>query len=144
PGALARARSVPEVQAQFDGVANSGKAIVQEFIKGTTISTPVLFRHGVPVCWFSYAMEHPWPTPFAAASSARITDHPDLAGALRVVGETSAFHGLAGIDWLLETDSRRLLFLELNARPIPGTFLGKRAGVDFSAALRDMAANRPA
>jgi hypothetical protein len=65
--------------------------------------------------------------------------HPDAGPLLNAVGRLTEFTGLAGIDFIWERDTDRLLLLEFNPRPTPVYYLGHRAGVDFARALREMA-----
>jgi hypothetical protein len=118
-------------------VAQGQPFLVQEFIPGAVGASPVLFDHGRPVCWFSYFMLQPWPTPFAAASAIEITDHPDVEALLEGVGALTGFHGLGALDWVHDPRTDRLLLIEFNARPTPALAFGPYAGVNFSSALRD-------
>jgi glutathione synthase/RimK-type ligase-like ATP-grasp enzyme len=138
PGGLARVQSEAELRTSFSEIAAGYPALLQEFVASKVLCTAAIFHQGVPVCWLSYELSDPWPTPYASASTARIVDHPDLRGHLINIGSLTQFNGLAGLDWLTDERSERLLFLELNARPIPGIYLDRRAGVSFASAIRDV------
>lgn len=118
--------------------------VVQEAIPGDPGSTSVLYDHGRPVCWVSYLMRNTWPNRFASASLAEIYDHPDVETLVQGAGEITGFHGLAGIDWMRDQRTNRLLLLELNPRPTPTYHLGVHAGVDFAQALAALRAGRAA
>lgn len=111
---------------------------IQKSIQGQVGSTEVLFDHGKPVAWISsYHRDH-WPHRFAASCTRELCEIPVMHSLLDQLGRLTQFHGLAGIDWIIEEKSDRLFLIELNPRPTPCYHLGPLLGVDFSSAFRDM------
>ncbi len=111
--------------------------LFQEYKKGRVGATAVLYDFGVPKCWFSYFLCRNWPNPAAAASAFEIFWHPEIEPTLVKLGKMTEFHGLCGLDWVLDEDSTTPLILEMNPRPTPGIYASQCAGVNFPLAIRD-------
>jgi hypothetical protein len=133
------ADSAPSFEEQVKRVSFDAPLLLQKEITGPPASASVLYDRGVPVCWFAYLMKRTWPNRFSSACSIQLFPHPDAGPLLNAVGRLTEFTGLAGIDFIWERDTDRLLLLEFNPRPTPVYYLGHRAGVDFARALREMA-----
>ncbi len=135
--------SFAELEGHISAMSFQEPVVAQQEIVGDTVSVSVLYEHGRPVCWFLYKMRNMWPNRFASASSVEFFSHPDAPEIVRQVGELTQFHGLAGIDLMLEECTGKLLLLEFNPRPTPAYYLGWHVGVDFSRALRDCGSGAP-
>lgn len=140
---LTFATSHADLGKQFAQASSNGERMVQQIIEGESGSTSVLYDHGRPLCWFSYLMQQTWPNRFSSACVAKIFDHPDIEPLVSGVGAITRFHGLAGIDWMRDRKTGRLVLLELNPRPTPTYHLGRYAGVDFSQALSGLRTGNP-
>lgn len=134
------ARNEADLAAQLAGFDFEGPVIAQEEVRGVTGSISVLYDHGRPVCWFSYIMKRTWPNRFSSACAIETLWRPDAEGVVHSIGALTEFHGLAGIDWVLDSVTQKLVVLEFNPRPTPVYYLGPRAGVDFSRALAGIGA----
>lgn len=99
-------------------------------------ATAVLFSHGKPQCWYSYLLRRNWPTPLASASALEPFSHAAIRPMLDKIGGMTQFHGLCGIDWVLDEKDGTPLVLEMNPRPTPGMHITSFAGARFSAALK--------
>jgi hypothetical protein len=133
------ADSAASFEEQVKSVSFDAPLLLQKEITGPPGSVSVLYDHGVPVCWFAYLMKRTWPNRFSAACSIQLFPHPEAGPLLDAVGRLTEFTGLAGIDFIWQRDTDRLLLLEFNPRPTPVYHLGHYAGVDFAGALREMA-----
>jgi predicted ATP-grasp superfamily ATP-dependent carboligase len=135
---LTFARSKSDLEAQIQRVSFEGPVLVQEEVSGEAGSLSVLYRAGVPVCWFAYLMIRTWPNRFSSACAIKMFPHPDAATLVESTGRLTGFTGLAGIDFVWNRETDRLKLLEFNPRPTPVYHLGPLAGVDFGKALRDL------
>ena len=129
---------VIQSQEQLDAAnmeLTSRPLLVQEYKHGRVGATAVLFDNGEPRCWFSYFLCRNWPHEYAAASALEVFWHPAIEGILAALGRMTGFHGLCGIDWVLDAQTGRPLVLEMNPRPTPGIYASHIAGVDFSHAI---------
>jgi hypothetical protein len=136
---LVFADSAPSFEEQVKRVSFEVPLLLQKEITGPSASASVLYDRGVPVCWFAYLMKRTWPNRFSSACSVQLFSHPDAGPLVDAVGRLTEFTGLAGIDFICERETNRLLLLEFNPRPTPVYYLGHHAGVDFAGALREMA-----
>jgi len=135
-------RTNEQLEADFATLRGEAGLLVQQFVDGELGTTPVLFDRGRPVCWFSaYTREH-WPTRFTSSTALEITDVADMEAILDAIGRITCFNGLCGLDWVEDPATKRIRLLELNPRPTPGLRLARRAGVDFSIAIRDWLGGR--
>ncbi len=132
------ATSLEDLRSQLSVFPANAELLVQQNIAGRSGSISVLFDHGRPVCWFGYLMTETWPNRFSAACKIEIFDHPDIALLATGIGQMTGFNGFAGIDWVHNPRDNRLSLLEFNPRPTPVFYQGPMAGIDFSAALRDV------
>jgi glutathione synthase/RimK-type ligase-like ATP-grasp enzyme len=133
------ADSAASFEVQVKSLSFEAPLLLQKEITGPSASVSVLYDRGVPVCWFAYLMQRTWPNRFSSACSVRLFPHPDAEHLVDAVGRLTEFTGLAGIDFICEQGTNRLLLLEFNPRPTPVYHLGCHAGVDFAGALREMA-----
>lgn len=115
-----------------------GPWIVQKFIPGRVGSTQLLLDHGKPACWFASLKHTVWPPPYGPSCVRELFEHPDMLARLEEIGTMTGFHGLCGVDWIVDANNQ-LYVLELNARPTPCYHLGPFAGVDFVMALGEIA-----
>ncbi len=133
------ADSAASLDEQLKGVSFEEPLLMQKEIIGPPGSVSVLYDHGVPVCWFAYLMLRTWPNRFSSACSLQLFPHPGAGPLVEAVGRLTQFSGLAGIDFIWDQPDNRLRLLEFNPRPTPVYHLGHRAGVNFAAALGEMA-----
>ncbi|MDZ4799866.1 MAG: hypothetical protein SGI92_17040 [Bryobacteraceae bacterium] len=120
----------------------TGPLIVQEYVQGRLGATAVLYRRGVPQCWYSYWLLRNWPNPLAAASAFELFWDPQIEPFITKLGALSGFDGLCGVDWMWNSELNRIQLIEMNIRPTPGLYLGRHAGVSFDKALAAWAAGR--
>ncbi|HEV3085788.1 MAG TPA: ATP-grasp domain-containing protein [Candidatus Elarobacter sp.] len=103
------------LQAAYASLAPAGDVTVQRFLESRPGCTDVLFDHGVPRCWTSAHMLGQWPTPLHPATIRRPVSIPGVEAMVRAVGEATKFHGLGGVDWIVDAGGNAF-FLEFNAR----------------------------
>ena len=118
------------------------QVIAQKFIDGRLVSAAAIYQAGKPIAWFSYYRSRTWGS-FGPSAAIELKIFPELQGILQQLGELSGFHGLCGIDFIEKHDTGELVLLEQNFRPTLTMNLGKRAGVDFVAAVRNLLNSEP-
>lgn len=110
--------------------------VVQRLVGGRLALAACLYESGRLVASF-VAEKTRTRGRFGPSAVNRLREVPDgLARQLERIGEVFGLHGFAGVDFMTEGEEERTVFLEINPRPIPQLHLGRRVGVDMSAALR--------
>lgn len=137
------ASNLEDLSSQLAAFPSDAELVVQENIPGRSGSISVLYDHGRPACWFAYLMKETWPNRFSSACQIEIFDHPSVETLVAGIGQITGFNGFCGIDWVHDPRDNRLALLEFNPRPTPVFYQGPLAGVDFSAALRDIWEGNP-
>jgi glutathione synthase/RimK-type ligase-like ATP-grasp enzyme len=127
-------KSAREQLAQ-DAVLQMRPIVLQRYIAGPIGATSVLFEHGVPKCWFSYLLRR---NGAGDASVMRPFWRPEIESILATLGEMTGFHGLCGVDWVIDGKRGTLFVLEMNPRPTSGLHASGIAGVSFSRAIAEM------
>jgi carbamoyl-phosphate synthase large subunit len=112
--------------------------ILQRYIAGQLGATSVLYEHGVPKCWFSCLVRRTWPTAVSASTVLQPIWRSEIESILTRLGAITGFHGLCGVDWVIDAQQGSLYVLEMNPRPTPGLHLAVSAGVSFSRAIAEM------
>jgi hypothetical protein len=135
---------VAESPAELAALALSGDYQVERLLPGRHFGSVVFFDRGRPAAWFSFSKEEVWPGRFSPTCSRRLAEHPAVEDILGRIGAALGLTALCGLDWIIPDGGSGPVILELNGRPIPGIDMAAGAGVDFSAAFRDMLAGRQA
>jgi glutathione synthase/RimK-type ligase-like ATP-grasp enzyme len=104
--------------------------LLQGFVPGRSASAAVLYDHGKAVAYKAYFTECPYPSAHSAATVHRPLRHASVEPIVRAIGDATGFHGMAGIDFVLENETDRLFAIELNPRPT-SAFSGLRADRAF-------------
>ena len=104
--------------------------LLQRFVDGPSASVAVLYQHGSPLAYKAYFTECPYPNAYSAATVHLALRHPSLEPIVRAVGTATGFHGMAGIDFVVDATSGRLFAIEINPRPI-SAFSGLRSDRAF-------------
>src|ERR1043165_419358 len=112
--------------------------LIQREIKGLTATADMLFDHGVPRAWVCSYASRTRNGPFGSSSVRQFVNLPGIEPILKKVGTVTGFHGMAGLDFIHEQPSGKLVLLEMNCRPTPGHALRSPAGIDFGKELRAM------
>jgi hypothetical protein len=74
--------------------------------------------------------------PLGPSTVLRIIDHPDMLATARMMVRRLEISGLCGFDFILEEETGRASFIELNLRATPTCHLVSADGVDLLASLR--------
>ncbi|MEO6990178.1 MAG: ATP-grasp domain-containing protein [Candidatus Baltobacteraceae bacterium] len=106
--------------AVFALTSASGRVLVQQFIAGDNVSASVLYVHGKPLAWKASRTSCCYPDARSASTLHESIAHPDLEVIVGAVGAATGFHGFAGLDFIVDSQSRELVLLEFNPRPTLG------------------------
>jgi glutathione synthase/RimK-type ligase-like ATP-grasp enzyme len=109
-----------------------GKVLLQRFVSGASASAAVLYERGRAIAYKAYFTECQYPSEHSAATVHRPLRHASIEPIVRAIGTATGFHGMAGIDFVLETGTDRLFAIEINPRPT-SAFSGLRADRAFFA-----------
>jgi glutathione synthase/RimK-type ligase-like ATP-grasp enzyme len=104
--------------------------LLQRYVSGRSASAAVLYDHGKAVAYKAYFTECPYPSEHSAATVHRPLRHASVEPIVRAIGDATGFHGMAGIDFVLENETDRLFAIEINPRPT-SAFSGLRADRAF-------------
>lgn len=107
-----------------------GKVLLQRFVSGRSASAAVLYDHGKAAAYKAYFTECPYPSEHSAATVHRPLRHASVEPIVRAIGDATGFHGMAGIDFVLENETDQLFAIEINPRPT-SAFSGLRADRAF-------------
>jgi glutathione synthase/RimK-type ligase-like ATP-grasp enzyme len=127
-----------EEQSALDEVLEARPIVLQRYVAGPVGTTSVLYEHGVPKCWFSCLVRRTWPSAVSASTALQPFWRSEIESILTRLGEITGFHGLCGVDWVVDARRGSLYVLEMNARPTPGLHVSPIAGVCFSRAIAEM------
>lgn len=109
-----------------------GRAVVQRFIRGSSISASVVYASGIPQAIKAYHTDCGFPTPTSASTRHSHFDHPAIEPIVRSIGTHTGFDGLAGIDFMHDPETNELFAIEVNPRPTLG-FAGAHVNRSFFA-----------
>ena len=132
-----------EVRSVWPKLNHPAAVVLQKFIHGPVGCTELMLQHGRVVGWFASIKERSV-TPFGASIMRRLVNPPGMADLVQHISTATEFHGLCGFDWILDEATGRVVVLEFHPRVTSGFCWGRIAGVDVSAALRDLLSGRPA
>ncbi len=107
-----------------------GKVLLQRFVRGSNASAAILYERGKPLAYKAYFTECAFPHAHSAATVHRTLRHSSLEPIVRAIGAATGFHGMAGIDFVVEDRTGRLFAIEINPRPT-SAFSGLRADRTF-------------
>jgi predicted ATP-grasp superfamily ATP-dependent carboligase len=112
--------------------------MAQAFVPGPVASCQVVFDQGHPLAWATSYKARTWPGPYGPSSAVTFAPIAGVAELLPLIGEALGFHGALTVDLIVDERSRRPVVIEVNVRPAGIMSRGRRAGVDFAAAVRQM------
>ncbi len=110
------------------------RVLVQRRVDGPNAGACVLYDRGVPLGFKAYLADCAYPTANSASTVHELFRHPSLDGIVRAIGAATGFHGMLGIDFVLDRATGALAAVEVNPRPTLG-FAGAAANVRFFAPL---------
>jgi hypothetical protein len=117
-------------RATSDSIQRYGRAALQRFIRGSSISVSVLYAGGVPLAIKAYRTDCGFPTPISASTRHGHFAHPAIEPVVHRIGALTGFDGMAGIDFMHDPATNELLAIEVNPRPTLG-FGGARVNREF-------------
>ena len=112
--------------------------MAQAFVPGPVASCQAVLSHGRPLAWVTSYKVRTWPGPYGPCSAIGFAPIPGVAELLPLIGEALGFHGALSVDLIVDERSGAPVVIEVNPRPAGIMSRGRRAGVDFAAALRQM------
>lgn len=116
---------------------------VQKMVDGPIGSTDVLFDRGRPLCRLSSYSGDCAPTAFAPKTARQIIEAPVLERIIDRIGALSAYHGLAGIDWVMDAATGEFFILEISPNPDGGYALTADAEKLFADGIRALLTHDP-
>jgi len=138
-GGVARVREPADAAgAVAVAAATHPELMAQAFVPGRVASCQVVFDHGRPLAWATSYKVRTWPGPYGPSSAIGFAPIPGVAELLPPIGEALGFHGALTIDLIVDERSGTPVVIEVNARPAGIMSRGRRGGVDFAAAIRQM------
>jgi hypothetical protein len=111
-------------RATSDSIQRYGRAALQRFIRGSSISVSVLYAGGVPLAIKAYRTDCGFPTPISASTRHGHFAHPAIEPVVHRIGALTGFDGMAGIDFMHDPATNELLAIEVNPRPVQTYFPG--------------------
>jgi hypothetical protein len=108
------------------------RVLVQRYVKGPLATADVLYDRGEVVGYSTRLLECPFPFSLSASTVRSRFAHPTVETVVRAVGAATRFHGLAGIDFVLEDETGELFALEINPRPTSGVSDGPATRAFFA------------
>ena len=120
--------------ASLDVIEQYGRALVQHHVDGPNAGACVVYDHGVPLGFKAYLADCAYPTANSASTVHELFEHPTLEPIVRAIGAATGFHGLLGIDFVIDQAAGTPYAVEVNPRPTLG-FAGAAANLRFFAPL---------
>jgi glutathione synthase/RimK-type ligase-like ATP-grasp enzyme len=120
--------------ASLDVLERYGRALVQRRIDGPNAGACVVYDRGVPLGFKAYLADCAYPTANSASTVHELFEHPALEPIVRAIGAATGFHGLLGIDFVIDRTTGTPFAVEVNPRPTLG-FAGATANLRFFAPL---------
>jgi predicted ATP-grasp superfamily ATP-dependent carboligase len=117
--------------------------MAQAFVPGPVASCQAVFAHGRAIAWATSYKVRTWPGPYGPSSAIAFAPIPGVAEMLPPIGEALGFHGALTFDVIVDERSGAPVLIEVNARPAGIMSRGRRAGVDFASAVRQMLSGVP-
>jgi len=138
-GGVTRVRGAAEAAgAVAKAVKSHPSLMAQSFVPGPIASCQAVFGHGRPLAWATSYKVRTWPGPYGPSSAIGFAPIPGVAELLPLIGDALGFHGALSVDLIVDERSGMPVVIEVNPRPAGIMSRGRRAGVDFAAALRQM------
>lgn len=112
-----------------------GEITIQRFVHGRPGMYTLAAVRGKSMGGFAAVAEHIYPEPTGPSTVVRLIEHSEMEDmAQRLIAELGCT-GLAGVDFVIEDNTRLPYVLECNTRPTPVVHLGPLVGVDLGEAL---------
>lgn len=138
-GGVMRVRSSEQaVAAMMAASAFYPALMAQAFIPGPVASCQVVYDRGEPLAWATSFKIRTWPGPYGPSSAVTFTPIPGVAEQLPLIGRALGFHGALTVDMIVDERTGQPVVIEVNPRPAGLMGRGRRAGVDFAGALRQL------
>lgn len=138
-GGVMRVRSSEQAVAAMTATGTLYPALMaQAFIPGPVASCQVVYDRGEPLAWATSFKIRTWPGPYGPSCAVNFTPIPGVAEQLPLIGRALGFHGAASIDIIVDQRTGQPFVIEVNPRPAGLMGRGRRAGVDFAGALRQL------
>ena len=112
--------------------------MAQAFVPGPVASCQVVFDHGRPLGWCTSYKVRTWPGSVRAMLGDRLRADSRRGRDAALIGEALGFHGALSVDMIVDERSGAPVVIEVNPRPAGIMSRGRRAGVDFASAVRQM------
>ena len=106
-------------------------AIIQPFIAGALAFHTAFVWRGQVLEGVSFIAQEIHPKPVGSATVIRQTDNPQMARSVEAIAKALNYTGFLSVDFILEEASGEAVTIELNARSIGSTHLGRYFGRDL-------------
>jgi predicted ATP-grasp superfamily ATP-dependent carboligase len=138
-GGVVRVQEPGFAHAAIAGVTTAYPSLMaQAYVPGPIASCQVIFDRGRPLAWATSYKVRTWPGPYGPSSAISFAPIPGVAELLPPIGEALGFHGALTVDMIVDERSGSPVVIEVNVRPAGIMGRGRRAGVDFASAVRQM------
>ena len=138
-GGVARVRAAEQAVAAMTMVSSDYPALMaQAFVPGPVASCQVVYDRGEPLAWATSFKTRTWPVPYGPTCAVTFAPIPGVAEQLPLIGRALGFHGALTVDMIVHERTAQPVIIEVNARPAGIMGRGRRAGVDFAGALRQL------
>lgn len=142
-GAFDRAAArVPSHRDRWKELAGAGLT-AQSYVSGMPAMRTVSAWRGRVLAGASFVAERVHPTPLGQSTVLRPVDNAEMTTTVERLVEQIGCSGFVSFDFIIDSLGRAHL-IEMNARAIPATYLGRMAGGDVCAALAAHLAGEPA
>lgn len=121
-----------------------GRAAIQRFVRGSSVSASVLYASGIPLAIKAYRTDCGFPTPTSASTRHTHFTHPAIEPIVRAIGARTGFDGMAGIDFMHDPATNELFAIEVNPRPTLGFGGSHVSRAFFAPAIRRSLGDDPA
>ena len=101
-------------------LARYPRVLLQRFIAGTRVSACALYDKGQLNAYKIYRAECTYPDAHSASTVHEFFSHASIEETLRKLGGATRFHGMAGVDFMHESETGALFAIEVNPRPTIG------------------------
>ena len=135
---VVRCRTKEELSDKLQDIGNWGGALVQENFIGTGVGVELLVHRGEVLVAFQHIRVHE-PLEGGGSSYRRSAPlHPELLAASQSMMKELAYTGVAMVEFKVNFDTGRWVFVEINGRFWGSLPLAVAAGVDFPLYLYEM------
>jgi hypothetical protein len=117
--------------------------IVQPFVEGTLAFHTAFVWRGQVMEGVSFVAQEIHPSPVGSGTVIRPIDNPQIVRSVEAIASALHYTGFISVDFIVEEGSGEALTIELNARSIGSTHLGRHFGRDICGSARSAFGRSP-